>query len=363
VVKMIDASKTITIQILLSIPLILFGLVAMYLIHRSHSRAVQTRFYDPGQVESAYEPQDAGEKSLLYVPEPASTKPGKQYPSVRENPPTNPVDLSERLTKFKYNGYMRVNEVKLAWVSHEKGRVIVQEGDALDDTIKVNTIHENFLLVSDTDSRVTQQIPYTPGPREHNAKPLIKASSPQTVSARNESANSAQKVSDSLSQYKLPSFPPPVSQRGRPENVQRSSRTGTVVYMDPASGTVKSVGEMFTVQVKIDNGSDIFAIPFDINYDPNVLEVTGLREGAYLRKDGGQTTFLNSIDKAAGKITVGLTRLGRIGGVSGSGAIMSVEFKALRRGTASLSFTNGKPMDAGLKTLPVEFASGRIRIQ
>jgi general secretion pathway protein D len=126
---------------------------------------------------------------------------------------------------------------------------------------------------------------------------------------------------------------------------------------------VKSVGETFTVQVRIDNGSNVFAIPFDIDYDPNILEVTGLREGAYLKKGGGQTTFLNSIDKARGKITVGLTRLGRIGGVSGSGAVMSVDFKALRRGTASLSFGNGKPMDAGLNSLPVEFADERIIVQ
>jgi len=344
-----DASRTITIQILLSMPLILFGLVAMYLIHRSHSQAAQTRFYEPSPVESAYEPQEAGEQSRVYVQEPASTKPEKQYL------PINPVDVSKRLARFKYDGYMQVNDMKLAWVSDEKGRIIVQEGDALDDTIKVNRIHENFLLVSDADGRVTQEIPFTPGPRERDAKPLIKVSSP----ARNESADSSPESSALSSQFRLPPFPPPV---GKLESAQRS-RTGTVVYVDQGPKTVKSVGETFTVQVRIDNGSNVFAIPFDINYDPNILEVTGLREGAYLKKGGGQTTFLNSIDKARGKITVGLTRLGRIGGVSGSGSIMSVEFKALRRGTGSLSFTNGRPMDAGLNALPVEFASGRIRIQ
>lgn len=347
---MTDASRTTTIQILLSIPLILFGLVAMYLIHRSHSQTAQTRFYDPGPVESAYEPQEAGEQSRVYVPEPASTKPEKQYL------PIDPVDFSKRLARFKYDGYMQVSDVRLAWVSHEKGRMLVQEGDALDDNIKVNRIHENFLLVSDADGRTTQEIPFTPGPGERDAKPLIKVSSPRSVSARNESADSS-----ALSgQFKLPPFPPPV---GKLENAQRSSRTGTVVYIDPGAGTVKSVGETFTVQVRIDNGSNVFAIPFDINYDPNILEVTGLREGAYLKKGGGQTTFLNSIDKARGKITVGLTRLGRIGGVSGSGNVMSINFKALRRGTASLSFTNGKPMDAGLNALPVEFTNERVIIQ
>jgi hypothetical protein len=351
---MTDASRTITIQILLSIPLILFGLVAMYLIHRSHFQAAQTRFYDPSPAESlqgkAYEPQEAGKQSRAYFPEPASTKPEKQYLSI------DPVDLSKRLARFRYDGYMQVSDVRVAWVSDEKGRVIVQEGDALDDTIKVNRIHENFLIVSDADGRVTQEIPFTPGPRERDAKPLVKASSP----ARSESADSSPESSALSSRFRMPPFPPPV---GKPENVQRSSRTGTVVYVDQGPKTVKSVGETFTVQVKIDNGSNVFAIPFDINYDPNILEVTGLREGAYLKKGGGQTTFLNSIDKARGKITVGLTRLGRIGGVSGSGAVMSVDFKALRRGTASLSFTNGKPMDAGLNALPVEFADERIIVK
>jgi hypothetical protein len=351
---MTDDSRTITIQILLSIPLILFGLVAMYLIHRSHSQSAQTTFYDPGVTESpqdgTYEPEEAGEQSRAYVPEPASTKPRKR------SLPTNPVDLSKRLVGLKYDGYMQVNDIELAWVSDEKGRIIVREGDALDDAVKVNRIHENFLLVSDADGRVTQEIPFTPGTRERDAKPLIRVGSP----ARNESADSSPESSALSSQFKLPSFPPPV---GKLENAQRSSRTGSVVYVDQGPKTVKSVGETFTVQVRIDNGSNIFAIPFDINYDPNILEVTGLREGAYLRKGGGQTTFLNSIDKARGKITVGLTRLGRIGGVSGSGSIVSVDFKALRRGTASLSFANGKPMDAGLNALPVEFANEKIIIQ
>ncbi len=351
---MTDASKTITIQILLSIPLILFGLVAMYLIHRSHSQSARTTFYDVSVTESpqdeVYEPQAVGEQRRVYVPEPASTKPEKQYL------PVNPVDFSKRLARFKYDGYMQVSDVRLAWVSDEKGRMVLQEGDALDDAIRVSRIHENSLLVSDADGRVTHEIPFTPGLREHDAKPLIKVSSP----ARNESADSQPGSSALSGQFKLPPFPSPV---GKLENAQRSSRTGTVVYVDQGPKTVKSVGATFTVHVRIDNGSNVFAIPFDINYDPNILEVTGLREGAYLKKGGGQTTFLNSVDKARGKITVGLTRLGRIGGVSGSGSIMSVDFKALRRGTASLSFTNGKPMDGELNALPVEFADERIIVQ
>jgi hypothetical protein len=399
---MTDAfSKTMHIQIFLSIPLILFGVVAIYLIHRARSESALVTSYDPSDGSEAAEPEQAG--SMLYTSSPDredkldktqdmrhETRDRKSEVSSLKSQVSSPEFMVKRLEKLKYDGYMRVGDMKIAWLSDGEGRIAAEEGSALDGTIRIDEIYENFLLVSAADGHIVRKIPFTQKSDELGSK----LPSSAAVTARSTHAGSANVVSTqsapttistqakarhSASESKLAAgssdkaFPPsdlyarpPVPGQILPTVTQSGSHRndyGTLIYADPASKTVKSVGETFMVQVKIDNGSNVFAVPFDINYDPNVLEVTGLYEGSYLKRDGGQTTFLNSMDRDRGKITVGLTRLGRIGGVSGSGTLMSIAFRALKSGTAFLSFANGKPMDSGLNVLPVKFVRGEVRVQ
>ena len=337
-------SKSICIQILLSIPLILFGMVAIYLIHRAHSESARVTSHDLSDGSEAIESEQAS--TMFYTSSPKSSQAGMSVPPGDEPHKTQNRDMLKslkslnmergttstasgfesmikRLEKLKYDGYMQVGDVKLAWLSDGKDRIAVGEGDLLDDTIRIDGIHENFLLVSAADGREEKQFLFTRSPDE-------------LWDART---------------------------RGHGDTGDEGSDYGTVIHMDPALRAVKSVGEVFTVRVKIDRGLNVFAVPFDINYNPDILEVTGLYEGSYLKKDGGQTTFLTSVYRDKGKITIGLTRLGRIGGVSGSGTLMSIAFRALKRGTTSLSFANVKPMDAKLNVLPVKFVRERIEVK
>ena len=77
---------------------------------------------------------------------------------------------------------------------------------------------------------------------------------------------------------------------------------------------------------------------FEIAFDPAVLEAINVSEGDFLKTDGGSTFFQSGrIDNAAGKIT-GLIA-GRIseGGVSGSGSVLQVRFKAKAEGETELA--------------------------
>ena len=80
---------------------------------------------------------------------------------------------------------------------------------------------------------------------------------------------------------------------------------------------------------------------FDIAFDPADLEAIEVSEGDFLKTGGGATFFQSgSIDNAAGKIT-GLIA-GRIseGGVSGSGSVLHVRFKAKSKGVTELALLN-----------------------
>ena len=101
------------------------------------------------------------------------------------------------------------------------------------------------------------------------------------------------------------------------------------------------LGDTFTFDVRAESISDLAGWQFDIAFDPAVLEALDVSEGDFLKTDGGSTFFQSGrIDNAAGKIT-GLIA-GRIseGGVSGSGSVLQVRFKAKSEGETELALRN-----------------------
>ena len=107
------------------------------------------------------------------------------------------------------------------------------------------------------------------------------------------------------------------------------------------SETPVHIGDTFEFDVRAENVSDLAAWQFDIAFDPAILEAVDVSEGDFLKSDAGTTFFQGGrIDNAAGKI-IGLIA-GRIseGGVSGSGSVLQVRFKAKSEGETELALGN-----------------------
>ena len=102
--------------------------------------------------------------------------------------------------------------------------------------------------------------------------------------------------------------------------------------------TQVKVGGTFTVQLKAENISDLAGWQTNIKFDPAVLKVNNVREGSFLKQDGGRTHFLKgTIDNTEGRITdVGAARISE-GGASGEGTLLSVTFTAKANGETRLS--------------------------
>ena len=365
-------SKNAGIQIVLSIPLVFLGVVVAYLIHRGYYEQVQIAPYNLIDGSEVMESPSNKQDDPQIKKEPSTVLKSKPANPQNRDLSKHSTDLAKQLEKFKYEGYLRIGNMKIAWLFDGNNRIPVTEGSVLDNTIEIDEIHENFLSASTANGQIIQKIYFTPNPDEQDSK----LPSSAAVTAKNTNSKSrityqrfipktADKTSPPSSRYEQFSTPeqmsPAVVAKDENKDKQAVNNIGAVVSIDPALKIVKSLNETFILQVKIDNGLNIFAVPFDINYDPNILEVIGLHESSYLKKDGGQTTFLTSIGK--GKITIGLTRLGRIGGVSGSGTLMSITFRALKHGTTFLSVANGRLMDSRLNALPVRFVSGKVRVE
>ena len=100
-------------------------------------------------------------------------------------------------------------------------------------------------------------------------------------------------------------------------------------------------GDTFTLDIRAENIFDMAGWQFDIAFDPTALEAISVSEGEFLKTDGGTTFFQSgSIDNAAGKITdLSAARLSTQG-VSGTGPLLQVRFKAKSAGETQLALQN-----------------------
>ena len=114
----------------------------------------------------------------------------------------------------------------------------------------------------------------------------------------------------------------------------------------------------FTLDIRAENVFDLVGWQFDIAFGPATLEAVDVSEGDFLKTDSGTTFFQGGrIDNAAGKIT-GLIA-GRIseGGVSGSGSLLQVRFKAKSEGETELALQNflfGSDTEESIPAGPLE---------
>ena len=104
------------------------------------------------------------------------------------------------------------------------------------------------------------------------------------------------------------------------------------------SKTPIHTGDTFTLDISAETVIDLAGWQFDIAFDPAALEAIDVSEGNFLKTDGGSTFFQGgTIDNAAGKITgLNAARLSAQG-VSGTGTLLQVRFRAKSRGETELA--------------------------
>jgi LysM repeat protein len=121
--------------------------------------------------------------------------------------------------------------------------------------------------------------------------------------------------------------------------------SGTTTLVSPATTQVV-IGNKTTVDIRVENVSDLFGVEVHLTFDPALLEV----EDA----DGGQAgvqissgpflnpffTAQNTVDPATGKIDFSISQGPSDAAASGSGVVATITFKGKAVGTSALSFTS-----------------------
>ena len=130
------------------------------------------------------------------------------------------------------------------------------------------------------------------------------------------------------------------------------------------SKTPIHTGDTFTLDIGAENVTDMAGWQFDIAFDPAALEAISVSEGDFLKTDGGSTFFQSgSIDNAAGKITgLSAARLSTQG-VSGTGVLLQVRFKAKAAGETELALQKFQFGSVAGESIPVGPHQIRIAVE
>lgn len=113
---------------------------------------------------------------------------------------------------------------------------------------------------------------------------------------------------------------------------------GSSIFLDPAEQSV-SINEEFTLLVKVNSASNLFAYQFDLKYNPKKYEIVSVEEGSFLNNNGTDSTFfLGPLNGSSNNIvTFACTRMGSVGGVDGTGTLVEITFRAKTSGDVKIN--------------------------
>lgn len=135
------------------------------------------------------------------------------------------------------------------------------------------------------------------------------------------------------------------------------------VRMIPGAPSYR-VGDLVTVEVRIENASNVGSVPFHLQFNRQVLEYVGPAiEGPFLSSDGSSTVFLANPSQGGTSVVVGASRLGGGDGVSGAGSLATFQFQAVNPGDAGFAFTGASVKDPQARNLPANFVAAPVRVE
>jgi general secretion pathway protein D len=113
----------------------------------------------------------------------------------------------------------------------------------------------------------------------------------------------------------------------------------------------------------LSGGQNVYSVPVQLSYDPNLVQVINVSNGGFLSQDGQAVALVHKDDPATGTLQVTATRPPGAGGVSGQGAVLTLTFMAKGTGQSALTITRGGARDPAMQPIGLSGAQAAITIQ
>jgi general secretion pathway protein D len=154
-----------------------------------------------------------------------------------------------------------------------------------------------------------------------------------------------------------PPSPTPPSAQAPPPAAGNASFT-----FDPPAIT-QAKGSTFAVNVVLSGGQNVYSVPVQLNYDPNILQMVNVSNGGFLSQDGQAVALVHRDDPTSGTVQITATRPPGSGGVSGQGPVLTLTFLAKASGQTTLAITKGGARDPSMQAILVNGAQANVNIQ
>jgi len=154
-----------------------------------------------------------------------------------------------------------------------------------------------------------------------------------------------------------PSATAPAPSANQPQGGQAAT-----VRFEPRTLSLKA-GQTATVGVVVENVSDLYSIPFLLQYNPAVISIEEVQHGGFLQGGDQAIAIAQQVDKERGQAIISATRQPNTPGVSGTGTMMGIVIKALAPGTSNLSIVQINAKDSQQRPIPMVTSEASLTVQ
>ncbi|SJZ89018.1 general secretion pathway protein D [Trichlorobacter thiogenes] len=130
-----------------------------------------------------------------------------------------------------------------------------------------------------------------------------------------------------------------------------------------AASSLVAVGQQFTVQVMVDEITDLKGGSFTLSYTPALLHLLSVTEGSLLNQNGDPTSFSTQADPSNGSILITLSQTTPGPGATDGGNLATLVFRARNKGQATLGVTQTSLLSSSNHPLPFKITNKLIEIQ
>jgi hypothetical protein len=124
------------------------------------------------------------------------------------------------------------------------------------------------------------------------------------------------------------------------------------------------VGDRVSIEVRIENATNVGSVPFHLKYNRQVLEfIPPATQGPFLNADGANTVFLANDTGGGGEVVVGLSRLGGGEGMTGGGTLAIFQFQAINAGDCGFAWTAASVKDPQARNLDATFVTAAVPVE
>jgi general secretion pathway protein D len=119
-------------------------------------------------------------------------------------------------------------------------------------------------------------------------------------------------------------------------------------------------GALVNVRVLVENADGVASVPFHLHFDPRVVSFEQALQGAFMSSDGNPAVVMAASLSSGDVVVVGASRLGAVPGISGSGEICTLQFRAVAPGGTTFGFAEASVRGPSGANIPASFVATSV---